>query len=200
MTDMDAKTEETQETEAKKPKKLTKRQQIFVENYLRLWKAAPAARAAGYKDSKSLYETASQLLRNPNIQAEISRRVAEITMSADEVLLRLADQARGNFRPFVRISEDGFVYFDFSNPEAEAHLHLVKKIETKRARRVEGKGEQAEQWEDEWVRVELVDSQAALALLARHHKLLVDRVDQTTNGKDMPPATVNVYIPNNGRD
>ncbi len=193
MNDMEQKTEG-------KPKNLNKKQKLFVENYLRLWQAAPAARAAGYKDSKSIYEVARRLLRKPEIQAEISRRVAEVTMSANEVLLRLADQARGNFRPFVKISEDGFVYFDFSNPEAADHLHLVKKIETKRTRRVEGRGQDAEAWEDEWVRVELVDSRAALALLARHHKLLTDRVDTTTNGKDLPPAQVNVYIPNNGRD
>ncbi len=88
---------------------------------------------------------------------------------------RLSDIARGSLRPFVKIEDDGFVHFDFSSPDALEHLHLIKSIQTKRTRRVQGKGEDAEEWEDEYARVELCDITHALELLGKAHKLFVER-------------------------
>jgi len=103
-------------------------------------------------------------------------------MPANEVLARLADMARGSHRPFIRVSDDGFVYFDFSDPEAQKNLHLIKKIKTKRERRIEGKGEEAEEWEGEWVEVELHDAQSALVTLAKYHRLLTESIDLNAQG------------------
>lgn len=122
---------------------------------------------------------ASQFFAKVNVRDEIARRLRERTMSADEVLARLADMARASHQSFIKIADDGFVYFDFSNPEAKANLHLIKKIETKRERRIEGKGEESEEWEGEWVRVELHDSAAALRDLGRFHKLFTDKVENS---------------------
>jgi len=101
-------------------------------------------------------------------------------MSATEVLGRLSEMARASVLPFVRITEDGAVFFNFSDPQAKEYLYLIRKVKTKRARRLEGRGEDAEEWEDEWVEVELHDAQNALVNMGRHHKLFVDQ--QEVNG------------------
>lgn len=165
----------------KKKRKLTTKEQIFVDAYLRCFNAAQAAREAGYS-KRSIYAIASQNLRKLNIRETIETRLAEIHMSSAEVLARLADHARGSHRPFVKIGKDGFIYFDFSNPEAIENLHLIKKIETKRTRRIEGKGDDAEEWEDEWMRVELHDPQRALELLGKYHKLFIERMEHSGPG------------------
>lgn len=112
---------------------------------------------------------ASKRFAKPNIKAEITRVLRENAMGVEEALSLTADIARGTQYPFIRVAEDGFVYFDFSHPEAKAHLHLIKKIKTKRERRVEGSGPSAEEWEGEWVEVELYDAQAAQRDILKMH-------------------------------
>lgn len=180
-----------QQDKEEKKRKLTNKEKVFIDEYLKCFNGADAARKAGYSEA-SIYSIAYENLRKPEIREELDRRMEEVHMSSAEVLARLSDQARGSHRPFVRISDDGFVYFDFSNPEAIDNLHLVKKIETKRSRRVEGKGEDAENWEDEWVKVELHDPQGALAMLGKYHKLFVDRKEHSgPNGGPIPISTSN---------
>lgn len=182
----------------KESKPLSVKHLRFVDEYLKTWNATEAYKSAYPKTS---YTTArangSRLLANANIRAEISRKLKEHAMDAEEVLARLTDHARGDHRPFVRISDDGFIYFDFSSPEALEHLHLIKKIKTKRARRVEGGGEDREEWEDEWVEVELHDPQRALELLGKANKLFVDRHEHS--GQLNVDSKVVVYMPSNGR-
>jgi len=70
--------------------KLTNKRIAFVEHYLACWNASEAARRAGYKQRNEGH----RLLTNADIQAHIKERLAEVTMSADEVLQRLAEIAR----------------------------------------------------------------------------------------------------------
>ncbi len=176
---------------------LTRKNHVFISEYIKSFNGADAARRAGYSE-KTAYSIASKLLRNVDISDEIKRRIDEVAMSANEVLLRLAEQARSSQKPFIRITDDGFVYFDFSHPDAKDNLHLIKKLKSKRTRRVDGPIDDKTEYEDEWVEVELYDAQAALALLGRYHGLFTDKVDLSSKGKEL--ATVNVYIPSNGRD
>jgi len=164
------------EPENNTPIKLSNKQRVFIEEYLRCWNATEADIAAGYSKRTATVIGSENLLK-PYIADEVKRRIAEKVMSADEVLKRMSDMARASHLPFIEISEDGFVYFDFSHPDAKNYFHLIKKIKTKRQRRTEGRGEEAEQWEDEWVEVELYDAQAALTTLAKYHGLLVDKTD-----------------------
>lgn len=153
-----------------------------MEEYLRTWNGTDAYKAAYPKCTRETARiNASKLLTATNIKAEIDKRLSESAMSADEVLERLGRQARGSHESWIRINDDGFISFDFSNPETAKHLDLIKKIKTKRTRRIEGKGNDTEEWEDEWVEVELYDAQAALALLGKHHKLFNERVDHSGN-------------------
>ena len=111
-------------------------------------------------------------------------------MSANEVLKRLSDMAKANMLPFIRIEEDGSTYFDFSHPDAKNYFHLIKKLKTKRTRRVEGRGEDAEEWEDEWVEVELHDAQSALEKVGKYHGLFIERQDITSDGEKIKGYTI----------
>lgn len=124
---------------------------------------------------------ASDLVTNGNIAAAIEKRLSDQAMGKSEVLSRLSAIARASEFPFIKITPEGFCYFDFSNPQAEDYLFLIKKIKTKRTRRIEGRGDNSEEWEDEWVEVELYDAQQALATLAKYHGMLTD----TTMNVDM---------------
>lgn len=155
---------------------LSNREKVFCMEYVTDWNGARAAIAAGYS-KKTARNIASENLTKPNIRAEIDRILTAKAMQAGEVLARLTEQARASHAPFIRIDDDGFLYFDFSDPEAKKNLHLIKKIKTKRKRLIYGKGEDAETWEGEWVEVELHDSQTALTQLGRHHGLFTDKHD-----------------------
>lgn len=179
----------------RKGKTLTDKEEAFCRAYVVCWNKTQAAVDAGYskKLAKSIgYENTTK----PHIQARIKELMQTKIMTQEEVLARLADQASATHYHFVRIDADGFVYFDFSDPEALKHLHLIKKIKTKRQRLVHGKGEDAEEWEGEWMEVELHDPQRALELIGRHYNLFVDRDKE---GNPVQPI-VNVYIPGNERD
>jgi phage terminase small subunit len=178
-----------------KGKKLTAKEEAFCKEYVIDWNATRAAIHAGYS-KRTARTIASQNLSKLNIRERITELEKAKGMAREEVIARLSDQARATHYPFIRIDDDGFVYFDFSDQEALKHLHLIKKIKSKRERQIRGKGELQEEWEGEWVEVELHDPQRALELLGKHHSLFLDRDEK---GNPIQPI-VNVYMPNNGRD
>lgn len=82
---------------------LTRREQQFVVHFCVVWNATQAARLAGYKDGPGLRVTASRLLARANVQAAISARLTELAMSKEEVLVRLAQQARNEGTQYLRV-------------------------------------------------------------------------------------------------
>ncbi len=155
---------------------LTKKRQAWLDQYLQCWNATEAARRVGYKHPNT---QGPRLLVDVSIAAEIKKRLDEMVMSADEVLRLLSRQANASHKSWVKVGIDGKIYFDFSDPEAQENIDLIKKIKTKT--RTEKAGEKS--FEVEWVEVELYDSQRALELIGRHHQLFSDRVDLSTGGK-----------------
>jgi len=137
---------------------------------------------ASYQSAKAL---SSATLTNVNLKAEITRILTERAMSAEEAVARMGAIAKADIYPFIRTGEDGFVYFDLSDPQAQEHLYLIKEMETKRERRIEGKGKDAEVWEGEWVKVKLHDAYIALRDIAKMHGKLTEKVDMTSNGETL---------------
>jgi hypothetical protein len=136
---------------------LTDKQRAFVEAYLANgFNAADAARQLkyAYPDRQGY-----RLLRNVEIAAAIHEALSERAMPASEVLARLAEQARGTMDDFLDDAGD----IDLKRARERGRLHLVK------SRSVTKEGE----------RIELYSAQSALELLARHHKLLTDRVEHS---------------------
>ena len=88
--------------EERKP--LTRKQQVFVAEYLKTWNASEAARRAGYSE-KTAYAIGSELLRKPEIKAVVDAALQEIQMSADEALIRNTEIGRGNLGVFFKLSD-----------------------------------------------------------------------------------------------
>lgn len=93
----------TEPATAAKP--LSTKQRAFVEHYCARWNGYKAAIAAGYAETSARHQ-ASRLLSYDNIQAAIKARLADLAMSADEVLARLSDHARGDMGDFLRVDEE----------------------------------------------------------------------------------------------
>lgn len=174
-----------------KGKTLTEKEEEFCQEYVICFNKTLAAINAHYS-KRSAGQIGHENMKKHEIRARIEELLKEKVMSRDEVLARLAEQARATLYPFVRVDTDGFVYFNFADPEALKHLHLIKKIKTKRNRQVTvtKKGESPEIWEGEWVEVELHDPQKALELVGKHHSLFIDRDDK---GKPLVPS-VKAYV------
>ena len=106
------------------PNKLKPKHKAFVDAYFRLAMNATDAYAEAYP--KASRETArrngSTLLTNTDIRSEIDRIFSEQVMSPSEVLKRLSDMGKANLLPFIRITDEGFTYFDFSHPDAKNYL------------------------------------------------------------------------------
>lgn len=138
---------------------LSPKQQVFVEEYLTTWNATEAARRAGYSE-KTARAIGHENLTKPDIAAEIQRRVADKAMTADEVLVRLAEQSRNEHGRYIR--PDGSV--DIAGMLTDGKGHLIKGFkESKRGS----------------VIVEFYDAQSALVHIGKHHKLFTDNVQHS---------------------
>lgn len=143
---------------------LSKKRQKFVEEYLRCFNATEAAINAGYSN-KTAHSIGWENLRIPEVANIISKRLEASAMSADEVIMRLAEQARAGHSEYI--NEDGQV--DLSALIADGKSHLIKSVkETKYG-----------------MQIEFYDSQSALNLLAKHHGLLTDRIEQQSINLDI---------------
>ncbi|HEX9997003.1 MAG TPA: terminase small subunit [Abditibacterium sp.] len=184
--------------------KLTDKQKMFVLEYFRCWNATKAARLAGYSDPEcSGYENRQK----PAIRAAIAEKLEQNAMPADEVLHRLAQQARGEHGAFYKffspmagnISTDpdndedllnlreqlrsATPYLDFPGLYMAGLGHLIKKFKTSDGQITE---------------VEFYDSQAALTLIGRHHKLFTDKVEHS--GSIATPISEDDTLPLDGLD
>ena len=139
---------------------LTDKQKAFIEEYLRCWNATEAARCAGYEGNDvTLASVGYENLRKPQIAQRVSERLQAKAMSADELLSRLAEQARAEYAKYIR--PDGSV--NIAGLVKDGKAHLIKCIRETR----QGKT------------IEFYDAQAALALIGKHHALFTDRQEQS---------------------
>ena len=100
---------------------LTRKQRTFINSYLKSWNATQAAIEAGYSE-KTAANIGYENVKKPEIAAAISRRLQESAMSADEALMRLAEQARNDHGRYIQ--PDGTV--DMYGLIADGMTHLIK--------------------------------------------------------------------------
>lgn len=139
---------------------LTTKQRAFIDLYLGEchFNGSEACRKAGYS-AKNANVQASQNLANPNIQKAIANRLADMQISADEVLTTLAEQARGTMDDFLTFYDGGRIpAIDFDKARQRGKLHLLKKFSVTKA----------------GITFELYDAQAALTLIGKHLALFAD--------------------------
>jgi len=168
--------------------KLTKRQKVFVEHYLQCWNATQAAIKAGYS-SRSAYSIGSENLRKPDIKAYIDERLTELKMGADEALLLLADQARGDLGDFMDISSVGF-HLDLVGK----NTRLLKKIKQKTITFI-AKKESDEDREVTETEIEIYDAQGALDKILKVHGAYKNQILE-----ELPLLVFGVGKENDGSD
>lgn len=154
---------------------LTDKQEAFINEYLKCWNATKAAIAAGYSE-KTARSIGSENLTKPDILERIESRKKELTMSADEVLIRLSDHGRGDMSDFTNI-RNGIPFVDLAKAEQAGKLHLLKKFKVT----------------DKSVEIELYDAQAALVHIGRFHSLFTDKTDLTSGGQPLNAPVI--YLP-----
>jgi hypothetical protein len=146
--------------------KLSGKRELFVESYLALLNGSAAAKEAGYAYPR---QEASRLLTIPNIRAHIARRMEDASMTADEVLFRLTEQATVNIADFVTITTGVNEITGLPEQilglnwrEIQARGHLIKSITST----------------PNGPRIELHDGQAALMALGKRHALFTEKRDE----------------------
>lgn len=159
----------------------TTRQALFVEEYLKCFNRTQAAIAAGYSP-KTAYSIGAELLKKPEIEQAISQRLSETAMGADEVMMRLAEHARGNIDDYL--ADDG--QFDLPKARKANKTGLIKKLKTKRTTRILDDIE----YVTTEVEFELYDAQAALQLIGKHHKLFVEKSEISGPDGDAIPIAI----------
>lgn len=146
---------------------LTNKQRAFIEEYLVDFNATRAAERAGYSgDDTVLASVGCENLRKPKIAERIAQRMRAKAMTADEALMRLAEQARQEQAEYYL--PDGTV--DFERLLADGKGHLVKGTKWDRAGNLV---------------VEFYDGQAALALIGKHLTLFREHVNVEERQIDM---------------
>lgn len=152
---------------ATEPKPLNAKQQVFVEHYLHHWNASEAARRAGYSQIAA-GSIGHDLLKNTEIKAIIDARLTDLQASANEVITRLTEHARGDMLDLV--DSDGTV--DLVKAKREGKGRLIRKLKKHRRTFLDPGGEPIV---EEQLEIELHDAQTALVQLGKYHKLFTDR-------------------------
>jgi phage terminase small subunit len=160
---------------------MAKDQQIlFAEHYAVCLNGTKAAKLAGYKgDDNTLCATGSRLLRNDRVRARIDELLAQQAMSAQEILARLADHARGDM---LQLLDPATMVLD--TKKAEGKTHLIKSIEQTVI--TDNKSDK----ETIITKVEMYDAQSALVHLGKAAGLFTTKTDITSGGK--PVQTISI--------
>ena len=159
---------------------LSNKQQAFISHYLIDRNATRAAIRAGYS-AKTAYSIGPENLKKPEIVEAIKARTNEIVMSADEVLTRLADMARGDISDLMALTTSGFTFElliddgngnKIPNPKTKLIRKIKQKVTTYLAKSEDGEDREIIETE-----LELYDAQAALVQIGRYHALFTDKTE-----------------------
>lgn len=155
-------------------RKLTPKQERFVEEYLIDLNATQAATRAGYS-AKTAEQQGYQLLQKPSVQAALEERRAKMAKATDvtpeRVIHELAKLGFANMADYMRAGPDGDPYLDFSNLTRDQAAALVEvTVEDFK----DGRGDDARDVRK--VKFKLADKRAALVDIGKHLGLFVERV------------------------
>lgn len=145
---------------------LTKKQKLFVEEYLIDLNATQAAIRAGYSTS-SAGSIASEMLKKPEIRARIDKAIAERSkrtgVNQDRVIIELAKIAFVNPADLINAG-DATIKGDAAREDTAA----ISSVKVKRIPTEEGTIEERE--------VRMADKLKALELLGKHIGMFTDRL------------------------
>lgn len=163
---LDAREGPSEQPAAPAPRKLTARQQAFIDHYVVSRNASDAARKAGYAEDRSNV-AGSELVANRNVKAEIDRRLSELAaknaITAERVLAEIGNVAFLNMRNYL--GSDGLPTEDFSRLAPE-HTAAIKSITVE-----EFKDGRSDKREVRRLKFQLADKEKGLEMLAKHFGL-----------------------------
>lgn len=174
---------------------LSEKHQQFAEEYLRTFNKTSAYQAVYSTVSRRVAAVNAHRLMKDNAEVVeyIQLRIAETAMSADEVLARLAEHARGDIGEYLRhapVTDD--VLIDLPKAVEAQKTRLIKKLTQKRTTRTMRDDSEIEELVTS---IEMYDAQAALGMIGRKHGLFVDRQELTgKDGEALPIAIVKMSI------
>lgn len=163
--------------------KLTNLQKEFINQYFICGRnATQAVIDAGYKinepDSSKGRATAAAIgyenLRKPQIREQVEARLKEHAMSANEVIARLSDFARGDLT--FLLNADGEP--DLAKAKSYGVTHLIKEYEIETTRYVDPDNIEIAKIVTK-SKLKIHDALSALVHLGRYHKLFTDKVELT---------------------
>ena len=145
--------------------RLSPQHQQFINEYIKL-KCSNATEAYCRVYPKSSRDAArahaARLVANGIISAEIKRRVSEETMSANEVLIRMAEHGRGDIGEFINLGPEEI--------KQSGKSHLIKKFTRTITTSVKKDFEST----TESFTVEMYDALAAKQLIGKHHGIFTE--------------------------
>ena len=139
----------------------TGKQQAFIDHYLICWNATEAAKLAGYSE-RTAYSIGHENLNKPEIKEEIHKRVSELTMTADEALVRMTQIARGDLSGYIY--DDGDISIQELKENGDGHLLKKYKRTRNTTRRKNG-----DEFESETIDFEFYAADAALRDILKIH-------------------------------
>jgi phage terminase small subunit len=174
--------------------KLTRRQELFVREYMVDLDAKRAAIAVGYSE-RSADAIGRENIRKPHIRAvidvEIAERAKRLDISAQAVIQELARIGFADMADYIEIDESGMIRALPLDTLAEGKSRIIKKVKEKRTIRTT-KGDKdnpdGDQILDDTYEFELHDKVKSLELLAKHLGLLQDKTEVNVN----VPITVEI--------
>ena len=152
-------------------KKLTGKQRAFVIEYAKDFNATQAAIRAGYS-VKTAGAIGHENLTKPEITEAIEGEFRQRSLSLDEVIARLSEQATASIGDFITVNPDGDrIRFD---PEmVKLRGHLIRRIKATTTVRYSQKGDQ---YEYTSLDLDLHDGQRALELLGKARGLFKEEI------------------------
>jgi len=153
-------------------------QKLFIAAYVEKPNATRAALKAGYSPD-SAYSQGHDLLKHPEIKAEIHSRLERISaryeVSRERVIAELAKLGLSNMGDFTRIDETtGDVYTDFSAVDRD-QMAAVQELTVEEY--TEGRGDDARNIKR--TKFKLADKKGALLELAKINGWMIDKVEHT---------------------
>ncbi len=152
-------------------RKLSTKQQLFVDEYLIDMNATEAAKRAGYSE-KTAYSQGQRLLKHVEIkkvfQKHMERRAERTEITQDKVLKELAIVAFGDLRNAVSWGPRGVVLKDSQSLTQEEAGAIAEVSETT----TKDGGSQ---------RIKRYDKVKALELIGRHLGMFTDKIEHSVN-------------------
>ncbi len=167
---------------------LSEKHKAVANEYLKCFNRSEAYRAV-YPSvaTDTAASNAWRLWQNPEMQEYISRRLSETAMSADEVLMRLGEQARGDIGEYLRHDPNtDDVLINLPRAMEAQKTRLIKKLTQKRTTRTMKDDSEIE---EVTTSIEMYDAQAALGMIGKKHGLFVDRSENRNYDIDLSKLT-----------